>query len=137
MPLARHARWLQETLYLLWRQGVDTILWYLVRDTTAIETRATNQSGTFFIDGAPKPAAQAFRLPLVAERAGRRSLRVWGRAPAAGLVRIERRAGAGWLLVRTVRVRRHGTFLVRITAPRQTELRARVASETSLVWQVA
>ncbi len=135
VPLVRHARWLQETFYLLWRQGVDTILWFQVRDSAALETQATNQSGTFFRNGASKPAAQAFRFPLVAERAGRGRLRVWGRAPAAGSLRIERRHGSAWRLVRTIRVRRHGTFLVRIVAHRGSYLRARVAGESSLVWR--
>lgn len=137
VPLARHARWLQETFYLLWRQGVDTIFWFQARDSPALETQATNQSGTFFRDGAAKPAAQAFRFPLVAERVGRGSIRVWGRAPVAGTVRIERRTGSAWRLVRRVRVRRHGTFLVRIVARSKTDLRARVADETSLVWRGA
>lgn len=138
IPLARHARFLQETFFLLWRQGVDTILWFRIQDAPAVETRATNQSGTFFIDGAPKPAAQAFRFPLVAERAGRGSVRVWGRAPVAGVVRIERRTASGWRLVATTRARRHGVFLVRIAARgRRVDLRARVAGETSLVWRGA
>lgn len=134
VPLARHARWLQETLYLLWRQGVSTIMWYQVRDQPRI--RGARQSATFFIDGRPKPAARAFRFPLVAERArGRRgSLRVWGRAPVAGSVRIERRTSKGWRGVRTVRARAHGVFLVRIAARGSTDLRARVGADESLVW---
>jgi len=37
-------------------------------------------------------------------------------------------------LARSVRVAKHGTFLVRIAARGRTSLRARVATETSLTW---
>jgi len=53
-------------------------------------------------------------------------------------VRIERRTASGWRLVATTRAQRHGVFLVRIAARgRRVDLRARVAGETSLVWQGA
>ena len=32
VPAATHARWLAESLYVLWRGGVDTVAWYLGRD---------------------------------------------------------------------------------------------------------
>ena len=137
VPLMRHARWLEETLYLLWRQGVDTVLWYVIRDHPVLKSKGTNQSGTFFRGGAPKPAARAFRFPLVAERVNRRSLRVWGRAPVAGSVRIQRRTGLAWRTVRTVRARRHATFLIRVVVKGRADLRARVGRETSLVWRGA
>jgi hypothetical protein len=136
VPLAQHARFLEQAFYLLWKQGVDTITWFQIRDGLPEPSyAATNQSGTYFVDGRAKPAQRAFRFPLVAERAGRSALRVWGRSPVAGSVRIERRVGSRWRLVRTVRAARHGTFVVRIAAPRgRTSVRARVDGETSLPW---
>ena len=135
VPIATHARYLEEAFYLLWKQGVDTITWFQVRDQPpAPSYAASNQSGIYFANGRAKTTQRAFRFPLVAERSGRTALRVWGRAPVAGSVRIERRSGSGWRLVRTVRVSRHGTFLVRIAARGRTMLRARVGSDTSLAW---
>ncbi|MDP8909429.1 MAG: hypothetical protein M3N47_10025, partial [Chloroflexota bacterium] len=136
VPEATHARYLQEAFYLLWRQGVDTITWFQIRDQLPRPSyAATNQSGVFFDDGRPKRAAAAFRFPLVAERAGRGSLRVWGRAPVAGSLRIERRTASGWRTVRRVSVHRHGTFLLRISRGRQRDrIRARVGAERSLTW---
>jgi hypothetical protein len=137
VPIERHARYLEEAFYLLWRQGVDTITWFQIRDQPPHPSyAASNQSGIYFVDGRPKLAQRAFRFPFVAERAGGGSLRVWGRAPVAGSVRIERRTATGWRLMRIVRARRHGTFLVRITGRRPT-LRARIGSQTSLSWRVA
>jgi hypothetical protein len=135
VPIARHARFLEEAFYLLWKQGVDTITWFQIRDQLPRPSyAATVQSGIYLADGRAKPAQRAFRFPLVAERASRAALRVWGRAPVAGSVRIERRAGARWLLVRTVRATRHGTFFARIATPTRMSLRARVGGETSVTW---
>ena len=98
VPAARHARNVAEAFFLLWRQGVDTITWFQIRDQLPHPSyAATNQSGVYFADGRPKLAQRTFAFPLVAERAGRGALRVWGRAPVAGLVRIERRAGRRWV----------------------------------------
>lgn len=136
VPQTAHARYLQEAFYLLWRQGVDTITWFQIRDQAPLPSfAATNQSGVYFGDGSPKPAAVAFRFPFVVERATRRRLRAWGRSPLAGQVRIERLRGGSWRALRSVRVQRNGIFLVLLpskTAPDR--LRARVAGETSLTW---
>ena len=133
VPLARHARWLQETLFLLWRRGVDTITWFRIVDQLPLPSYGeTNQSGLFRVGGQVKPAARAFAFPLVAERvAGSRRLRVWGRSPVAGRVTIERAAGGRWVAIKRVSVRRHGTFLTRVLrAPGVNRLRARAGRET-------
>jgi len=136
VPQTTHARWLAETFYLLWRQRVDTITWFQVRDQAPVPSfAATNQSGVYFRDGRPKLAAAAFRFPFVTERAGRSGLRAWGRSPLAGRVTIERLRGGSWRTVRSVQVARNGTFLVRLPRVATPDrLRARVGGETSLTW---
>jgi hypothetical protein len=137
VPLSRHARFLEEALYLLWRQGVDTITWFQVRDQAPVPSYpATNQSGVFFRNGGAKPAAVAFRFPLVARRSGRRSAVVWGRSPVAGSVIIQRRSGSRWRTAGTRRVRRHGVFTARIRARKGASLRASIGGESSLTWRL-
>ncbi|MDX6679568.1 MAG: hypothetical protein QOE31_3620, partial [Solirubrobacteraceae bacterium] len=136
VPLGTHARYLEEAFYLLWRQGVDTITWFQIRDQLPQPSYAASvQSGIYFADGRAKIARRAFAFPLVAERAGATKVRVWGRAPIVGSLRIERRAGTRWVLVRKLRVKRHATFLVRIAGQRPA-LRARMGNQTSLTWRV-
>jgi hypothetical protein len=136
VPLALHARFLEESLYLLWRQGVDTITWFQIRDQPPDPSyAATNQSGVYFLDGQAKPARRAFRFPFVVEPASGRRQRVWGRAPAAGTLRIERRTAAGWRLVRTLAVSRHATFVALMGRTPGATLRGRVGSDTSLAWR--
>jgi hypothetical protein len=136
VPVATQARWLEQTFYLLWRQGVSTVLWFLIKDAPPIPDYAsTYQSGTYLIDGQAKPSATAFRFPFVVARAGRGALVVWGKAPSAGLVRIERNTGSAWALVQTVPTTSSGIFQSASSVRRGELLRARVGSETSLTWR--
>jgi hypothetical protein len=131
VPEMRQAQWLQQSLYVLWQQKVDTVLWFQVRDELPNPSyAATYQSGVLFADGTPKLAATAFRFPFVVRPSGKRSL-VWGRSPGVGTLIIERKTGATWREVarRPVGV---GTVFTKRIAIRRGTLRARVAGQTSL-----
>jgi hypothetical protein len=132
VPEARRARWLQESFYRLWRQGVTTICWYLLRDTPPVpDFGSTYQSGLFDRAGDAKLSATAFRFPFVARsRAG--FVTVWGRAPLSGEVRIERRDGTAWTLVATVGTGPDGIFHRRLPLTQGIVLRARSGAEASL-----
>jgi hypothetical protein len=135
-PVAQQALWLEQSLFLLWRQGVDTVLWLQIRDDARSAADALG-AGVFYASGVPKPAALAFRFPFVATRAGEPAgeVLVWGRAPAAGPLLIERRAGRGWAGVRALRVRAQAVFsAVLQIGPGPATLRARVGATTSLPW---
>jgi hypothetical protein len=135
VPAAEHARWLEGALYRLWRQDVDTIAWFLIRDSAPQPSYATSyQSGVFLRDGTPKPAATAFRFPFVVERVSSTAVRLWGRAPFAGAVRIERRAGAGWRRVLSVRPGSDRVFFEPMRLRGAHALRAVQQAETSLSW---
>jgi hypothetical protein len=137
VPLATHARYLEQAIYELWREGVDTIVWFQVRDQLPVPSyAATSQSGVYFRDGRPKPALRAFRFPLVAERTGRSSVRVWGRAPVAGTVQIEQRTRSGWEPVRSIHADVHSTFITQIRGRGPLALRGRIGDETSLTWRL-
>jgi len=139
VPVARHARFLQEALYLLWRQGVGTITWFRIVDSPPVPSYGdSNQSGIYRLGGQVKPAARAFRFPFVVARRASGGLVAWGRSPVAGLVTIERRRRGRWVAVRRgVSVRRHGTFHVPIARrPAPDRLRARAGGERSLVWAI-
>jgi hypothetical protein len=137
VPIQKHARWLEQTLEELSRQGAQAIFWEQVGDQPPIPSYgATSQSGVYYLDGRPKPALTAFRFPLVASPMGR-SFDVWGRAPASGRLLVEERAGSKWRMVRGLRVSRHATFLIQLAGPGPVDLRAQVAGQTSLVWHAS
>jgi hypothetical protein len=132
VPESRRARWLQDAFHSLWRQGVSTICWFLLRDQPPTPSyHRTYQSGLYFIDGRSKRSAAAFRFPLVVWRAGRR-VRVWGRSPASGPVTIERRRGGRWSAIATLHARSGAVFRARVAAPAGAVLRARAGPVVTL-----
>lgn len=137
VPIAQQARWLEQTLALLWSEGVSLITWNNVVDQPPIPDYAsTAQSGVYYIDGRPKPALTAFRFPLVAWRAARSTVRVWGRAPASGRLQIERLTGSGWKAMETLRLTRHSIFATSISQRSAMSLRARIGDQISLEWKL-
>jgi hypothetical protein len=136
VPLKRQARWLEQSLYLLHKQGAAAVLYFRLQDTGAANPQATRteSAGLLFADGAPKPAYTAFRFPFVTERKTKRRIVAWGRPPAAGKLTIQRRTRQGWRKVKSVQVGAGETFKTQIKGKGRLRLRASVAGERSLVW---
>jgi hypothetical protein len=136
VPLQRHARWIEQSLYLLSKQGASAVFYLAVQDVPSqnpIANRAES-AGLFKADGSPKPAFTAFRFPFVTDRKSKRKLIAWGKAPVAGKLKIQRRAGKGWRKVKSVQVAAGATFKTRIKGKKKQSFRASVAGEKSLVW---
>jgi hypothetical protein len=112
VPIAIQTRWTSEALYRMWRDRVAVIMWFLIRD----QTDGPFQSGLYFAgatlaEDRPKPTLTAFRFPFVAFAQGTGTL-VWGRVPTSDArpVVIERKVGARWKRVASVRSNRVGIF---------------------------
>lgn len=135
VPIAEHAHWLEQALYVLWRQGVDTVLWLQIVDSPPIPSYdATYQAGLYYLNGQPKPAAQAFRFPFVIQRLNRRQVQAWGRAPARGKLAIEVLRGGRWAIVSSLSVGVDQVFLRTLAVRGKAVLRAQVGGQTSLTW---
>lgn len=133
VPEKRHARWLADSFFVLWKAGVRAITWFQIRDQAPHPSYAsTLQSGVYLRDGEPKLAARAFAFPFACERAGKGKgkVRVWLKAPASGEVEILDRRG------RVVRTLTAGSSRV-VTAKVRSAKRARQAGLTSLSCKVA
>ncbi len=126
------AAWLAQSFMVLWRQGVDTITWFQVRDAPGPDYAATAQSGTYRFNGRPKLSARAFAFPVAVERRTRSAARVWLRAPASGPVTLQTRRGGAWKTARRTAGRRHGVLEVTIATKGGTAVRARQGALTSL-----
>ena len=138
VSLIRHARWIEQALYLLWSQGASAVLTFQVRDSPPDPANpfADSSTGLFLIDGTPKPALTAFRFPLVADRLKPPAVRVWGKAPRAGRLVIERRESGRWHLIEAERVSAGEVFSTRVDLPGPHRLRARIGAERSLTWRL-
>jgi hypothetical protein len=141
---ARQAKYLEASFYLLWKQGVDAINWFLLRDAPEgpLGWAYTRQSG-LYLRGATigqdqaKPALTAFRFPFTAYRRSSRSVALWGIAPAKGKVVVERAKGSSWKVVRRLKARGKRVFAGSLKVANGTVLRARQSGETSLAWKVS
>ena len=91
MPARRHAAWLADAFYVLWKQRAAKIVWTFVRDQAPTGGfDLTYQSGVFLLSGAPKLAQRAFAFPVACERAAAASSASGARRPHAGRVAIVR-----------------------------------------------
>ena len=135
VPIMTQAHWLEQSLYVLWRQGVDTVMWYQLIDAPPIPDYAsTYQAGIYYLSGAPKPSAIAFRFPFVTQRLSHRRIRAWGRAPVAGNAQLEILRSGHWTTLRHMAVRARGIFQATLNVSGRATLRAQIGSQISLSW---
>jgi hypothetical protein len=135
IPVSQQARFVEQTTYVLWSQGVDTILWFQLVDAPPVPNYAsTVQGGMYYVSGKPKPAAQAFRFPFVTHRVSGDRIQAWGRAPEGGSLSIELRQGRQWTTLRRLRLKVHQVFRASLPVRGRAVLRAEMPDQTSLTW---
>ena len=135
VPVAEQARWLEQSLYVLWRQGVNTVLWLQIVDSPPIPSYgSTYQAGLYYLSGAPKPAAEAYRFPFVTRRLTRSQIQAWGRAPRAGRLAIEVQRHGRWVVLRRLTVHAGQVFAAPLRVRGRAVLRAQADPDTSLAW---
>jgi hypothetical protein len=127
--------YLSEAFYELWSQDVTNVDWFQLRDPPG-RTNSFAGAGLYFVNGAAKLAATAFRFPFVALPVphNKRSVILWGRAPVAGTVVIQKRVRTGWRTVRTLPTTAGGIFYAVPRLSPKLELRARIGAFASLAW---
>ena len=131
VSLRTQARYLEQSFYLLWKQGVQAVIWFEIRDAQPDGINPIPTCGVYFRDGRPKPSLQAYRFPFVTERLSKTRLRAWGIAPSSGSVSIL----AGKHHVRTLRAGASRVFVGTIHLRGRARLRAVQGSESSLTWR--
>jgi len=141
-PGMRQALYLESAFYLLWRQGVDVAVWFLMRDMAPDPDYAsTLQSGVFFrgetiAQDRRKPSYTAFRFPFTAFRVKGRRVELWGLAPRPGRVTIEQLKAGRWTSIMRLSTGTGRVFVGSRRLKNGSLVRARLGSETSLTWRV-
>lgn len=133
VSLATQARWLEESFYIFWRQGVDAAFWFLVRDNAGHNYNVSYYSGVYFYNGKKKPSFEAYRFPFVVMPSGGTAT-VWGISPRTGTVSVEHQVGSTWTTLFTIRDSAGGVFTRSVPLGLGGNFRAQVGGETSLVW---
>jgi hypothetical protein len=136
LPLSKQARYIEQTFYMLWKQGASVALNYAIGDGPYDPNNAlgTLQTGVFFNNGRKKPSFKAFRFPFVAHRASHKKTLAWGKAPRAGKLKIQKAHGKGWRTVKKFHVHGGEVFTTHLGRHARGKLRAVVGGDTSLVW---
>lgn len=133
LPLAKQARWMDLGFYTFWKEGVSTVLWYLIRDQAGDDYATTYYSGIYFYNATKKPSFTAYQFPLVVAADGARA-QVWGVAPATGSVRVQHRVGRHWRTVLSFHRRAGAVFAGHVPLHAKGAYRAVDGSLKSLVW---
>jgi hypothetical protein len=135
-PINVWKHWVEESFYVLWRQGIGHAAWLLVRDEPCGQNcEVFSRSGMYYLNNQPKPGLQAFRFPFVVEPAGRGRAVLWGITPDSGTVSVQLWGGGGWRTIKTFRRGARAIFTATISLSGRRLLRAQVGGETSLTWQ--
>jgi hypothetical protein len=132
--LQKHARWIEEALYLLWKQGASVAMMLQIRDAPFSPDITSHQTGIFFNDGRSKPAFRAFRFAFVTHRISKRRIGTWGKAPLSGRLHIQRRRGGHWRNVKGLSVARGKVFHSKLRLRGSATLRAAMSGDHSLAW---
>jgi hypothetical protein len=125
----KQAQWIEESLYVFWKDGASVAIDYLLRDDPTYAT------GLFTSGGRKKPAYRAFSFPFVTDRRSRKRIIAWGKAPEGGKLRIELRKGGGWKPAKRLSVADGGVFKTGIRLRGPGRLRATIGDQRSLVWR--
>jgi hypothetical protein len=138
VPVQKQARWLEQALYILWKQGVNTVLWWQLVDSPPVPDYAsTYQAGTYYLSGKPKPSATSFRFPFVTWRTNYKTVMAWSRSPATGVVSVQDLILGKWKTITRVRVTAKQVFEVSLRLIFRRQLRAEIDGSTSLPWTQA
>lgn len=138
VSLKTHARWTQQGMYLLWKQGASNVSFLQFRDAKYKKgefTLASYQTGVYTFKNKRKPSANAVAFPFVTDREGK-GLNAWGVAPKSGKITIEAKepGKGGYRKVGTVKAKSGKVFQKKLRIKGEAKLRAKVGGETSLVW---
>lgn len=128
LSLTNQAREINRSEYSMWlRPEIRSYAQFQLRDDTGIGREAGTdvvfQTGLRFGDGDPKPALNAFRMPIYPLLKGNR-VTVWGgvRPGAGDRVAVQVGRGNSFRTVKTVRVNRYGYINTAISRPGSRDL---------------
>ncbi len=135
-PPGLQARYIEQSLYVFWRDGAEVVINFLVQDADNPDGGFVYGTGLLFEDGTRKPAYDAFRFPFVADRKRKRKVLAWGKAPVAGELEIRRQMPEGWQTIKRLNVEAGEVFTASLRTRGAATLQAVVGSDTSLPWDL-
>jgi hypothetical protein len=136
VSLKRQAAFMQQALYVLWKQKARTVFFLQLRDTPydpSAPRLVGFQTGVYLPNGKPKPSLKAAQFPFVGDRQNKRKVLIWGIAPKSGKLTIKDSKKK----LKKVRVKKSKVFTTTIRlkkSKKKHKLRGKVRSKKSLAW---
>ena len=133
----KQARWLEQSFYLLWKQGVSAVVNFEIRDPAFDPNQGGHgqtTSGVFFYSGKKKPSYRSFQFPFVGHRESKKRVGIWGKAPASGKLKVQEQGHGGWRTIEKLKAHRGELFTDSLRLRGSAELRGKVGKTTSLAW---
>lgn len=138
--LIQQARYMEQALYVLWKQGARAVFFLQIRDNPYdpnLPSLANFQTGVYFINDQPKPSLKAVQFPFVVDRKTKRSALIWGKSPSKGKLVVQEKKGKKFKRVTSLKAKRGKVFTKRIRLKGKGHvLRATVGGQTSLTWKL-
>jgi hypothetical protein len=126
---------LAVAFYEMWRQDVSHVFWYELSDAPQ-QHNSFATAGLYYANGLPKLAALAYRFPFAAVSLKHHLTALWGRAPARGVVSVEKLVGSRWRRLVRLHTSSGGIFYTVRRLPKGLELRAVIGRDVSPVYVV-
>ena len=134
----KQARWLEQSFYLLWKQGASAVVNFEIRDPAFDPNQGghgQSTTGVFFHSGKKKPAYRSFRFPFVGHRDSKKRVGIWGKAPASGTLKVQEKGRGGWRTIEQLKAHGGKLFTDSLRLRGSAELRGKVGKTTSLAWK--
>ncbi len=138
LSLGDQADAVAEVQYILWKQKVSAGIFLQIRDTkyrSGGPAVLGLQSGVYPFKGAAKPSLESAQFPFVADKAGKKRVRVWTRTPGSGKVTFQVKSGRGWKNIATTTVAARGSVATKVVKG-EGKFRAKLGNQTSRSWTV-
>ena len=133
--LKQQARYMQQVMYVLWKQKVKTLFFLQLKDSPwePSQPRLLGfQTGIYLPNGKPKPSAKAVAFPFVADRKSKRKVVLWGIAPKKGKVQIK----DGKKKVAKIKAKGGKVFTKTVRLKGKHKLQAKLGKKKSLPWKL-
>jgi hypothetical protein len=132
-PLGVLVRWIPESMYRMWQNGITTMIWFQLYDLSI-----DYHCGLYDYSKDPggekaKASLAAFRFPFVAYPKAAGKTLVWGRTPTskAAAVAIETQRAGHWKRAATVQADANGMFQALLPLGVWDHARARLGTATT------
>jgi hypothetical protein len=137
VSLKQQAKFMQQALYVLWKQKAKTVFFLQLRDSPfdpSLPALVGFQTGVYLPNDKAKPSLDAVRFPFVGDRKSKKKVLIWGIAPESGKLTIKDKSKT----LKKINAKESKVFTTTVKLKKgggKHKLKGSVGGEKSLVWK--